>query len=141
MTNNIQNPSRSLSFGEAVKTCFNKYVTFSGRARRSEYWYFYLFNTICGFVALGIDMALGTFSWEDGMGIVYGIYALAVLLPGLAVTFRRLHDTNRSAWWLLIGIIPLLGAIVLLVFLVQDSKPETNRFGASPKYSGGNDWV
>ena len=86
-------------------------------------------------------MALGTFSWEEGIGLVYAIYALAVFLPGLAVTFRLLHDTNRSAWWLLIGIIPLLGAIVLLVFLVQDSKPETNHFGASPKYSGGNDWA
>lgn len=67
------------------------------------------------------------------MGLLGGIYSLAVLIPGIAVSVRRLHDTERSGWWLLIGLVPLIGAIVLLVFMVQDSKAGSNRFGENPK--------
>jgi len=110
-----------------------KYAAFSGRARRKEYWYFFLFNIIIHIVLAVIDSITGSFSLEAGMGLLGGIYALAVLIPGVAVTVRRLHDTERSGWWFLIALVPLIGAIVLLVFLVQDSKPGQNQYGANPK--------
>ena len=109
-----------------------KYVDFSGRARRKEYWYFILISTLISIVLTFIDGLTGSLSPELGMGMLSGIYALAVLVPTIAVAFRRLHDTGRSAWWLLIGLIPLIGAIVLLIFFVQDSK-EDNDYGVSPK--------
>jgi uncharacterized membrane protein YhaH (DUF805 family) len=109
------------------------YANFSGRARRKEYWYFTLFNLIVAFVLGFIDGMIGSFSPEAGMGLLGGIYTLAVLIPGLAVLVRRLHDTERSGWWLLIALIPLIGAIVLLVFMVQDSKAGSNKFGENPK--------
>jgi len=110
-----------------------KYAAFSGRARRKEYWYFFLFNIIIHIVLAVIDSITGSFSLEAGIGLLGGIYALAVLIPGVAVTVRRLHDTERSGWWFLIALVPLIGAIVLLVFLVQDSKPGQNQYGANPK--------
>ena len=110
-----------------------KYAVFSGRARRKEYWYFVLFNLIISIVLAVIDGATGSFIPEAGMGLLGGIYMLAVLIPGIAVTVRRLHDTGRSGWWLLILLIPLIGAIVFIVFTVQDSKPEENQYGPNPK--------
>src|SRR3954452_19908175 len=123
-----------MSFQDAVRTCFQKYVTFSGRARRSEFWYFVLFNVIVGFVAGIIDVIIGTRS-SYGTGLIQSLASLALLLPNLAVGARRLHDTGRSGWWLLIGLIPLVGAIVLLVFFVQDSHP-ANQYGPNPKDIG-----
>ncbi len=110
-----------------------KYATFNGRARRKEYWFFALFNLIFTIVAAVVDNLLGTFSPEAGVGLLGTIYLLAVLIPALAVSVRRLHDTGRSGWWLLIMLVPLIGAIVLLVFMVLDSKPETNEYGVNPK--------
>jgi uncharacterized membrane protein YhaH (DUF805 family) len=110
-----------------------KYAVFNGRARRKEYWYFLLFNIIVSIVLAVIDDVTGSFSPEAGMGLLGGIYTLAVLIPSIAVSVRRLHDTERSGWWLLIGLIPLIGAIVLIVFMVQDSKPGQNQYGANPK--------
>lgn len=110
-----------------------KYAVFSGRARRKEYWFFVLFNIIISIVLAVIDGVTGSFSPEAGMGLLGGIYTLAVLIPGIAVSVRRLHDTERSGWWLLISLVPLIGAIVLLVFMVQDSKPGQNQYGANPK--------
>lgn len=112
---------------------WKKYAVFGGRARRKEYWYFVLFNIIVS-LALGIiDGVTGSFSPENGIGLLGAIYSLAVLIPSIAVSVRRLHDTDRSGWWLLIALIPLIGAIVLLVFMVQDSKPGQNQFGSNPK--------
>ena len=110
-----------------------KYAVFSGRARRKEYWYFFLFNIIISIVLVMIDSMTGSFSAEGGMGLLSGIYTLAVLIPSVAVSVRRLHDTNRSGWWLLISLVPLIGGFVLLVFLVFDSEPEENQYGANPK--------
>ena len=110
-----------------------KYPVFRGRARREEYWFFVLFNIIISIVLAVIDGVTGSFSPEAGMGLLGGIYTLAVLIPGIAVSVRRLHDTERSGWWLLIALVPLIGAIVLLVFMVQDSKPGQNQYGANPK--------
>jgi len=104
-----------------------KYAVFSGRARRTEYWIFFLFNFIIAF-ALGFIEGL-----VKGPGVLGALYSLAVLIPSVAVGVRRLHDTNRSGWWLLISLIPLIGAIVLIVFTVQDSQPDENPYGPNPK--------
>ena len=110
-----------------------KYAVFTGRAQRAEYWYFFLFNLIIA-IALGIiDGLLGTYSAESGYGLLSGLYMLAVLIPGIAVGVRRLHDTNRSGWWMLIGLIPIIGTIVLIVFFVLDSTPGENQHGPNPK--------
>jgi uncharacterized membrane protein YhaH (DUF805 family) len=109
-----------------------KYAVFSGRARRKEYWYFVLFNILIAIVLGIIDGVIGS-STNTGMGLLGGIYTLAVLIPSIAVSVRRLHDTNRSGWWLFIGFVPLIGAIILLVFMVQDSQAGKNRYGSNPK--------
>ena len=110
------------------------YVGFSGRSRRSEYWYFTLFYLVIAIVLSVLDGILFGGS-VDGKGtpVLSGLFMLAMLLPSIAVGIRRLHDTDRSGWWLLIGMIPILGTIVLIVFFVQDSKPGDNRFGPNPK--------
>jgi uncharacterized membrane protein YhaH (DUF805 family) len=110
-----------------------KYAVFSGRARRKEYWYFILFNCIITLVLYGIDGMTGTINSSLGGGLLGGIYALAVLIPGIAVLVRRLHDTGRHGGWVLLALLPFIGAIVLLIFTVQDSKPGGNQYGDNPK--------
>jgi uncharacterized membrane protein YhaH (DUF805 family) len=110
-----------------------KYAVFQGRARRKEYWFFVLFSTIVVLVLGVVDGMLGLFDPETGMGLLGAIYSLAVLVPSIAVGVRRLHDTDRSGWWLLIAFIPLIGAIVLLVFMVLDSQPNSNEYGPDPR--------
>jgi uncharacterized membrane protein YhaH (DUF805 family) len=114
---------------EALK----KYAVFSGRSRRAEYWYFVLFNIIVGIVLGWIDALLGTRGSYAGAGLLSGIYGLAVLIPTLAVSVRRLHDIDRTGWWILIGLVPLIGGIVLLVFALLDGTPGDNRYGPNPK--------
>ena len=114
-----------MSFTEAISDAFSKYATFSGRSSRSAYWWFYLFNILILIAALLIDLALGT------SGIIYALVGLGLLLPNLAVAARRLHDSGHSGWWLLIGILPVIGAIVLLVFTLQGSEPP-NQWGTGP---------
>ena len=104
-----------------------KYAVFNGRARRKEYWMFILFYVIIAFVLAIIDSVIGT-----GF-LLYGLYALAMLIPNIAVAVRRLHDTGRSGWFLLIGFIPLIGAIVLIVLFCMDSQPGDNQYGPNPK--------
>ena len=94
-------------------TVLKNYVGFEGRAQRAEYWYFTLINLIAGLIFSYVSPTL------------QAVYALAVFLPALAVAVRRLHDTERSGWWLLLIFLPLIGAIILIIFLVQDSTPET----------------
>jgi uncharacterized membrane protein YhaH (DUF805 family) len=120
-------PPAQMGMGEAVSSVLSKYATLSGRARRSEYWWFYLAYVLADVVAAIVDAVLGTF-------LVEIVLVLALLLPVLAVGVRRLHDIGKSGWWLLIALIPLVGAIVLLVFTCQDSEPGTNQWGPSPKY-------
>jgi len=110
-----------------------KYATFEGRARRKEFWFFALFNFLAILVLALIDGALGTFSKEAGLGLLSGIYVLAIFIPSIAVTVRRLHDTDRSGWWILISFLQLIGGLVLLVFEVLDSTPGENRYGPNPK--------
>lgn len=104
-----------------------KYAVFSGRACRTEYWMFFLFNFT---ITLALGLVAGILK---GAGVLSALYSLAVLLPNIAVSFRRLHDTGRSGWWLLISFIPLIGAIILIVFFVTDSQPEKNQYGPNPK--------
>ena len=110
-----------------------KYADFNGRARRREYWFFVLFNIIISIVLTVCDVVLGTYNAAASIGILTGIYTLAVLIPGIAVSVRRLHDTGRSGWWLLIVLVPLIGWIVLLIFMLIDSQPGQNAYGPSPK--------
>lgn len=110
-----------------------KYAVFNGRARRREYWLFALFNLIISIVLAVIDSVTGSLSPEAGMGLLGAIYMLGVFIPSLAVTVRRLHDAEHSGWWLLIAMVPLIGVIVLLVFMVQESKPGQNQYGLNPK--------
>jgi uncharacterized membrane protein YhaH (DUF805 family) len=110
-----------------------KYAVFDGRARRKEYWMFFLINLVITIVLIFIDSLMGTYSPQAGLGLLSGLYSLAVLIPSIAVTVRRLHDTGRSGWWILIALIPLIGGIVLLIFMVLDSEPQANRYGPNPK--------
>jgi uncharacterized membrane protein YhaH (DUF805 family) len=130
-----------MSFTTAIRSVLSQYVGFGERARRSEYWWFVLFTVLVGIVTAILDSVLGTdFEGSAGANGVLSLIAnLILLLPSLAVTVRRLHDTDRSGWWILIAVIPLIGAIVLLVFLVQDGTPGPNRFGLSPKYQAVSD--
>lgn len=107
------------------------YATFSGRASRSELWFFVLINFIMVVVLSVVEHMAGLVS-DSGQGILSGIYALAVLIPGLAVQVRRLHDTGKSGWWWLLAF-TCVGAIVLLIFYVQDSSPGENKYGPNPK--------
>ena len=113
------------------------YVGFSGRARRKEYWMFVLFNVIFAVVAMILDNVLGLASKELGYGPIYGIYALVMILPSLAVAARRLHDIGKSGWWQLIGLIPLIGAIVLIIWFATDGEHGDNAYGADPKAGEG----
>ena len=107
--------------------CWKKYATFSGRARRKEYWMFILFNMLIAFGVNVVDAVLGM------EGLLAAGYSLAAILPSWAVFTRRMHDIGKSGWWWLIGLIPLVGAIVLLVFVCKDSEPGDNAYGPNPK--------
>lgn len=120
-----------MAFLDAIKTSLRKYVDFSGRATRAEFWYFVLFNLIVTLIAAGLDNALGLA--QQGGGILTSLVGLALLLPGLAVSVRRLHDIDRSGWWILLGLVPLLGGLFLIfAFYLKTSTAGDNRFGPTP---------
>jgi uncharacterized membrane protein YhaH (DUF805 family) len=112
-----------MGFVEAISSCFNNYVGFEGRAARSEYWFWVLFVVVASAVLRGVGHVL------FGGPFLSAIFHLAVLLPGLAVAVRRMHDVDKSGWFLLIGFIPLIGWLVLLYFAVQPGTSGPNRFG------------
>lgn len=114
-----------MGFGQAISSGFSNYVNFSGRSSRSEYWFWVLFVLIADVVAIAIDAAIGK-------QIVSSLFGLAVLLPGLAVTVRRLHDLDRTGWWIFLGLIPLVGAIILIIWFCSKGTDGLNRFGADP---------
>ncbi|MCF8522804.1 MAG: DUF805 domain-containing protein [Pontimonas sp.] len=127
-----------MGFATAVKSFWSNYTNFSGRARRSEYWFIQLFLVLTNLAVAAIDLALMNgdlerFIANGGGGIVGLIWILATIVPAVAVLIRRLHDTGRSGWWALIGLLPIVGGIILLVFTVQDSDSGDNTYGASPK--------
>ena len=109
-----------------------KYAVFSGRARRQEYWMFLLINLIVS-IAIGMFSTVAGMTSESGMSILSLLYSLGILVPSLAVTVRRLHDTDRSGWWIFISLIPLVGVIVLFIFMVLDSQEGSNEYGPNPK--------
>lgn len=114
-----------------------KYAVFSGRARRAEFWYFFLFSAIISIFLTLIDEFMGL-KFEvrgENLGFLSTLYYIAVLIPYLAVIFRRLHDTGRSGWWILIFFIPIVGVIVAVVFLASKGTEGDNRFGPDPKAS------
>lgn len=126
-------PQPTNPFGWYVRVLQN-FAQFSGRARRKEYWFFTLFNALIAIVLRVVDLA--TIKSEGPYGILVSIYVLAMFIPGLAVTVRRLHDTGRSGWWFLVAFIPFVGGIILLIFMVEDSKPGDNAYGPNPKMPG-----
>ena len=122
-----------MSFADAVRSCLTQYVGFAGRARRSEFWNWFLFKVIVGIVAALLDRYL--LGQTATFGTIATILNLALLLPSVAVNARRLHDTGRSGWWQLLLLIPIIGFIVLLIWWVQDSHGD-NKYGPSPKGTG-----
>ncbi|MGZ8252227.1 MAG: DUF805 domain-containing protein [Methylophilaceae bacterium] len=109
-----------MTFSESIQACFSKYADFNGRAKRPEYWWFALFTLL-------VSLGLGIVS-----DIVSALFSLATLLPSLAVGARRLHDTKRSGWWQLLWLVPVIGWIVVIVFLVQEGTTEANEYGSTP---------
>lgn len=123
-----------VSFGGAVSKAFSNYANFSGRARRSEFWWFYLFNILASIAAILLDNALGITFDMSVQGPISLLVGLFLLLPNLGLAIRRLHDVGKSGWWWLIGLIPIVGPIVLLVYFATDSEPNDNQYGPSSKY-------
>ncbi len=118
-----------MGFKEAVVSCFQNWKDFKGRSRRSEYWYFLLFN-------ITLMLILSILTLITGLSLFYyvgRIYGLIALIPGFAVASRRLHDINKSEWFLLLIAIPLIGFIILLIWLAKDSDPGENKYGPNPK--------
>lgn len=127
----VNNHSAEANYGimDWFKKGLRNYANFSGRARRKEYWYFVLVQMGLVIIAMILDAII----FNSEIGLFYIVVALGLFLPGLAVTIRRLHDTSRSGWWFLISILPLIGSIILLVFLASDTKLETNQWGPPAK--------
>ncbi|MDE5645431.1 MAG: DUF805 domain-containing protein [Muribaculaceae bacterium] len=122
---------KQLSFGEAVnKALAQNYCNFSGRASRSEYWWYVLFTMILGVV---IGFVLGIFgAGSTAVSVIQGLVSLALLLPGLGLCVRRLHDISKSGWWIFISLVPLLGAILLIIWFCKPSDAGMNQYGPEP---------
>lgn len=129
------------TFKEAVAICLNKYADFTGRACRAEYWYWGLLMFLAFIAYWGLaNITMGniiTYSYNENtfgtVTIIYWIWCLAMLLPSLAVTVRRLHDIGKSGWWYFIALIPIIGGILLLIWMCQDGEPNANEYGTNPK--------
>lgn len=118
-----------MTFSQAIPTVFRKYATFNGRADRSEYWWFALGCFI-------VNVVLNTLFSLTGIKLFYfldAVFGLAVLVPSLAVCVRRLHDVNKSGWWIFISLIPLVGWVWIIWLLATPSYPETNEYGPVPQ--------
>jgi uncharacterized membrane protein YhaH (DUF805 family) len=135
-------PYYGATIGIAFRRFWTKYATFSGRASRSEYWWWYLISIIVAIVFNILSLTTGGYGYQmDGsyatpsagatvVYVIWGIWALATIIPGLALLVRRLHDTNRSGFWVFIGLVPFVGGIILLVFTILSSEPAGARFDA-----------
>ena len=125
-----------MDFGTAIATCISKFVTFTGRASRSEYWKFYLFVLICAACAYLIDVIIGTTITDDAGGFAGGLILwltlLVFALPLISVSVRRLHDIERSGWWYLIQFIPFIGGLIFLIWLCTPGTSGANRYGSDP---------
>ncbi|MGB8624019.1 MAG: DUF805 domain-containing protein [Paracoccaceae bacterium] len=114
-----------MDFQTAVRTCLLKYATFTGRARRAELWWFVLFNLLVQIVMSLLDGILG-------IALLSVLFSLAMIVPNIAVGVRRLHDLDKSGWWYLLVLIPVIGALILIFFFIQRGTVGPNRFGADP---------
>lgn len=121
----IESEKSNMNFMTAVSACFKKYATFSGRARRSEYWYFFLFCTL-------VSVVLGLIFGQT-MAFVSTMFTLATLVPSLAVTWRRMHDIGKCGAWSLIVLIPVVGAIIFLIWTCKNGEEGENEYGENPK--------
>lgn len=120
-----------MGFMDAVRTCLSKFIDINGRARRSEYWWFFLFNVLVQIVATVFDSALGM-GGPQSVGLLAPLASLALLLPAITAGVRRLHDRDMSGWWMLIVFFPILGFIALIVIFVMKGTEGENRFGPDP---------
>jgi uncharacterized membrane protein YhaH (DUF805 family) len=116
-----------MGFGQAIAACLSKYADFQGRAARPEYWWFALFNALADILASILDKDV------IGYPVLQVIVALALIIPAVAVGVRRLHDTDRSGWWLLVVFVPLIGGVALLVWFCFKGTAGDNRFGPAPQ--------
>ncbi len=125
-----------MTLSEAVKSCLGKYTTWQGRASRSEYWFFYLFNVLLVIAAILVIGIVGAITHAGILtGLLYLVFVVAslgLILPGIAVTIRRLHDTDHSGWWVWIALVPLLGVILLIVWYCTQGTSGPNKFGDDP---------
>lgn len=132
-----------MSFSDAISTGLRKYATFAGRAQRSEFWWFVLFNVLVGAITALLDTALGLDSAHVDLrlgpvffresGLLTILSSAFLLLPNLGVAVRRLHDVGRTGWWLLVAVVPCLGVLLLVVFLCTRGQLVANRYGAPPR--------
>jgi uncharacterized membrane protein YhaH (DUF805 family) len=131
-SNRKSQPSREIQLNWFL-VVMKKYVVFSGRAHRREYWIFALVACLIAIALFVVDIVTGTYDREAGLGLATGIFLLVTLLPSIAVGVRRLHDTGKSGWWWLISVIPLAGPLILLVICAQPGEIGDNRYGPDPK--------
>ncbi len=125
-----------MDFTQAVRSCFLNYITFQGRAQRSEFWYFALFSLL-GSIAISVLESLTAGISLVETGVLEGLFSLAVLLPSLAVSVRRLHDLDRTGWWWWLWLIPIVGWIILLIWMVKKGTYGDNAYGTDPL----NGWI
>ena len=127
-----------MTFIDAVKSAYSNYFRFSGRATRSEFWWFWLFCLLTEwaltliFGTVFVETSPGTFAVQANAGVIGGLWTLFNVIPGLSVGCRRLHDTDRSGWWQLLFLVPLIGGIILIIMWASRGTPYTNRFGSDP---------
>lgn len=124
-----------MTFGTAIRTCFQKYITVEGRARRAEYWWFLLFAVLGNFVTSLVDQLV----FGPEATILAPIFGLGILLPAVCVAVRRLHDRDMSGWWILLNLVPLVGSLILLAIYALPGSEGRNRFGPSPLEGRGDD--
>ena len=134
----VNRPAQMMSFGDSIKTVFSKFVDFSGRASRSEFWWFTLFSS-CASIVLGVfdgfilviaDVPLDSVLWM--LSPMSTLFSLIVILPSLGVAVRRLHDSGKSGWSIFIVLVPCVGIILYFIWLIQEGEPHDNMYGAVP---------
>ena len=121
-----------MDFQTSIKTCFNKYAVFSGRASRSEFWFFVLFAFLGGIISSIIDVMILGYPFEED-GPINLIFTIALMIPSISVAARRLHDINKSGWWQLLWI-TIIGGILLIIWYATDGERKKNRFGPPVKF-------
>lgn len=123
-----------MTFWQAIQTAFSRYAQFYGRSGRPEFWYWTLFTILGGIVASIVDAV--AFGWVQSVSPLSDLFGLITLVPGIAVSVRRLHDVDRSGWWFLLIFVPLIGMIVLIVWCIRQGTAGNNRFGPDPLEAG-----